>query len=109
MADPVTMLAVLQFVGTATTAVCNMIDKLLEFEHERDALKDLRKSVESLKSDTVVYKALMNIMETDTDFSGLSPYTRFIQRYVIGLCSSSYAHRANAISQTGWKGSNGRP
>ena len=91
MADPYTIIAILQFVGVMAKAVCESLDKAIDeaiqqpYEHEeRGALKDLRKRVESLKSDTLVYKVLLNAMETDTDLSGRSPYTRFIQRYVMG-------------------------
>ena len=67
--------------------VCSIFDKAIELEHEeRHALKDLRKGVYSLKSDTLTYKVLLNAMKNDTD---RSPYTRFIQRYVMGLRSSS--------------------
>jgi len=90
MADPGTILAILQFVGAAAMLVCEAIDKVIELEHEeRQALKDLRKGVENLKSDTMVYKILLNAMETDTDLNGRSPYTRFIQRYVMRLRSNS--------------------
>jgi len=93
MADPSTILAILQFVGTAATAVCQAVDKAIELEHEeRQALKALREGVERLKSDTLVYKVLMNAMETDTDLDGHSLYARFIQRYGVALkliCSQS--------------------
>ena len=47
---------ILQFVGAASLAVCKAIDMAAELEHEeRQALKELRKGVESLKSDTVVF------------------------------------------------------
>ena len=96
--DPETILAILQFVGTASTAVCEAVDKAVELElEERQALKDLRKAVESLKSDTLVYKVLLNTIKDDTDLSGRYPYTRFIQGYVMGLLSNSYAHRANNV------------
>jgi hypothetical protein len=109
MTGPATMLAILQFVGTESTAACSKIGTILGLEHELEVLKDLRRVVGSLTSDTMVYKVLLDTMETDTDLNGFSPYTHFIERYVIALCSSSYAHRSNAMSQTGWKGSNGRP
>ena len=98
MADPATILTILQFVGVAAVTVCDAIDKAIELEHEeRHALKDLRKGVDSLKSDTLVYKVLLNAMENDTDLSGRSPFTRFIQRYVMRVCSSSYAHNTNNL------------
>ena len=88
MPDPATILSILQSVGTAALAVCALIDKAIELEHkERDALKEVRKEVDSLKSDTLVYKVLLSAMENDTDPSGRSPYTRLIQRYVTAFCS----------------------
>ena len=111
MADPATILGILQFVGAAAMAVCRAIDKAVALEHdERQALKELRKGVESLRSDTIVYKILMNAMEDDTDANGRSPYTQFIKRYVLGLRSTSYAHITKImVSQTGWKGSSRKP
>jgi len=88
MLGPEMMLDVLKDVASATTTVYCAIDKALELEQEeRRALKDLRKAVESIKSDTAVYKTLLNSMENDTnpDPNGCSPYTRFIQRWVTGL------------------------
>jgi len=98
MADPSTILGILQFVETAAMAVCQAIDKVIELKHEeRQALKELRKGVESLKSDTLVYKDLLNTMVSDTDLDRRSPYARFIRQYVNGLRSSSYIHRANYL------------
>ena len=83
MPEPATILAILQTVGTAALAVCALIDKAIELEHEaQDALKEVRKGIDSLKSDTLVDKVLLSAMENDTDPSGRSPYTRFIQQYV---------------------------
>jgi acyl-CoA-binding protein len=115
MVDPGTILAILQIVGAASIAVCEAINKALELEHdERQALKELRKGVESLRSDTQVYKVLLTAMANDTDLNGRSPYARFIQRYVIGLRSSSYAHRPDNFNITDrternqWKALKGR-
>ena len=84
MADPSMILSKLQFVGVAAKAVCEavgkVIDEVIKHEHEeRHALTELRKGVDELKSDTLVYKVLLSAMENDTDRSGRSPYTRFIQ------------------------------
>ena len=86
--------------------MCQATDKAIGLEpEERYALKELRKGADSLKSDTLVYKVLLNSMENDTDLGNRSSYTCFIQRYVMGLRSSSFAHRANTFtpSQTGRK------
>ena len=66
-------------------AVCEAVGKAIELEHEeKQALKELRKGVESLKSDTLVYKVLLNAMESVTDLEGRSAYARFIKRCVMG-------------------------
>ena len=88
MLDPGTMLAILKCVTAATTTVYNAIEKALKLEaKEQQALKDLHKAIESLKSDTVVYDTLLNAMESDLnpDPNESSAYTRFIQRWVAGL------------------------
>ena len=88
-----TILGILQFVRATAIAVCSTIDKAIELEHEeRQALKELGKAVESLKSDTVVYQVLLNAILGDTDVNGRCAYTCFIQLYVLGLRSTSYAH-----------------
>jgi len=86
MADPATILAILHFVGAAAILVCEVVDKAIDLKYELQALKELRREVEGLRSDTMVYKVLLNAMENDTD---LSPYTHFIQRYVMRLRSNS--------------------
>ena len=91
-----TILTYLQFVDVAAIAVCDKIDKAIELEHEeRHVLNELREAIYSLKSDTMVYRDLLNAMENDTDLSDRSPCMRFIQQYVMGLHSGSYTHRAN--------------
>jgi len=76
--------AILRFVDTAATLVCNEIDNALGPEHEvpehevRQALKDLRKGVENLRSDIIVY----NVLLKDIDH-------RLRWRYVTGLRSQS--------------------
>jgi len=96
--DPGVLLAILRSVGTAASAVCEAFDKAIELEHEeRQALKELRIGVESLKSDTLVYRVLLKTMESDVDLDGRSLYARFVQRYVMRLPSGSYAHTVNDL------------
>ena len=81
--------AILRAIDTAATLVCDGTDEATEPEHEeRQALKDLRKGLENLKSDIMVYEVLLGPMEMDTPLS-------LRQQYVMGLRSSSYAHTAN--------------
>ena len=88
MADPSTILSILQFVGVAAKAVCKAVDMAIQHGYKpKYALEDLRKGVNSLRSDTLVYKVLLNAMENDTEPSGRSLYATFIQRYVMGLRS----------------------
>ena len=98
MADHAAILAILQFIGTAATAVCDEFDKAFNLDLEvGHALKGLRKGVESLKSDTMVYKALLSAMEIGAYLDESSPYTRFTQLYVTGVALKPYAHRANRL------------
>jgi len=75
-------LAILRSVDTAATLVCNEIDNTTEPEHEepeheeRQALKDLRKGVENLRSDIIVYNVLLKDLEH-----------HHMWRYVMGLRS----------------------
>ena len=63
------ILAILRSVDTAAALVCNEIDNVLEPEHEvpeheeRQALEDLRKGVENLRSDIIVYDVLLKSIE----------------------------------------------
>ena len=94
MADPATILMVLKGLDVATTAVYHATNWALELEHEeQQALKDLSRAVEGVKSDTAVYEILLKAMENDThrDSNSGSPYTRFIQRWVRGCSQLSYA------------------
>ena len=83
--DPDDTLAILRTVDAAATLACNEVDNTIEPEHvDQQTLKDLRKGVENLKSDIMLYKVLL---EKD-------PNLNFIQEYVMGLHASSYTHRA---------------
>jgi len=68
MPSPPTRLATMQLVSAGATLVCNVINQALELEHEAlRALKELRKEVGSLKSNTMVYKPLLSAMEKHID------------------------------------------
>src|SRR5258706_12322572 len=103
--DPAAILTILQHIGAAATLVCNEVDKAVEREldyEERQALKELHKRVESLESDTMVYKVLLNAMKNDADLDERStyersPYSHFIQQYSMALRSSSCGQRANNL------------
>ena len=100
---PAEILAILRSVDAAATLVCNEIDKALELELEHEArrvLTELRKGVESLGLNTIVYKILLSAMEKDADLNDSSTYTRFIQQYVMELHSSSHAHRTDNLQYT---------
>ena len=85
------VLAILQHVDAAAMAVCLAVDKAIEFEHkDQHALKELREALDSLKSETSVYKVHLNAIKDDTNRSNRSPGTRLIQRYVMG-CSQAHS------------------
>jgi hypothetical protein len=78
IADPTAILAILRSADAVATLVCNEIGNALDPEHEdsvQQALKDLRKGVENLKSDIMIYKALLSPMEKDPEL--------LMQRYVM--------------------------
>jgi hypothetical protein len=72
------ILAILRSVDAAATLVCNEIDMVLDEHEVRQALEDLRKGVENLKSDILVYEVLIK-----------HPKFGCEQKYVIGLRSQS--------------------
>ena len=75
--------------------MCDRIDKAILLKHtEQHVLMELRKAVDSLRSDALVYKLLLNTMKNDGCPSDHPPYMHLI-RCVMGLRSSSYTHRAN--------------
>ena len=102
MADPSAILLLLHRVDRAAKALCKAIDKAINetVQHDQDkifALKNLRKGVDSLIPDTLVYKVLLNPMKNGTDLSGRNTY-------VMELRSSSYTHRANNSHYHRWDG-----
>ena len=81
---------ILLFLDRTATTVCDEIDKVVYCHREvRQALKELRKRVESLKSDSMVYKVLLTrfhdafffLLYTNNDES--HAYTRCIRLYVM--------------------------
>ena len=94
MLDPGTILNLVQCVGLAAKRVCDTIDKAQELDHGvKNVLQDLRRGIESLRSDTVVYKVLITAMQNDTNPNGPSTFLIFIKQYVwsarVTLCTHS--------------------
>jgi hypothetical protein len=83
MLDPGTILSIVQCVGSAAKRVCDAIDETQELDRDvKNALQDLRRGIESLKSDTMVYKVLIAAMQDDTQPNGLPIFAIFIKKYV---------------------------
>ena len=82
------ILAIIQRIDAAAALVCNVIDKALELEHERPALKDLRKGVKRLKSGAVAFNVLLSAM---WELSGSTLARQAL--YVIVVALNSYAQR----------------
>ena len=62
--------AILLSVDATATLVCNQIDEARSTDHiERQALRELRKGVENLKSDIMAYSVLLCAMQKDTGLS----------------------------------------
>ena len=78
MLDPGTILSLVQSVGLAAKRACDAIDKVQGLDHGvKCALQDLRKGIESLKSDTMVYKVLITAMQNDVNPYGPSTFAIF--------------------------------
>ena len=83
MLDPETILALVQGVGAAAKMACDAIDKVKGLDLEvKNALQDLRQGIDSLGSDTMVYKVLITAMQNDTNPDGRSGFETFIQKSV---------------------------
>ena len=83
MLDPGMILALVQGVAAAAKMACDAIDKVKAPDHEvKNAMDDLRRGIDGLKSDTMVYKVLIAAMENDTNPNGRSVFETFIQKSV---------------------------
>jgi hypothetical protein len=99
MPPPSTLLAILRSVRLSAILVDCGIDIALDLDLEHEAaqaLRELRKGIESVNSNITVYKALLSAIEKDTDLDESS-------RYVMELRSRSYAlqyHRQGGTKAT---------
>ena len=83
MLDPETILDLVQGVGAAAKMACDAIDKVKGLDLEvKNALQDLRQGIDSLRSDTMVYKVLITAMQNDTNPDERSGFETFIQKSV---------------------------
>ncbi len=81
MLDPGTILNLVQCVGSAAKRAAIYEAQVLDHE-VKYALQDLRQGIESLKSDTTVYKVLITAMQNDSNPNGPSTFAIFISKYV---------------------------
>ena len=73
----------MQYVDLAARRARDAIDKVQGLDHEvKSDLQDLRQGIESLESDTMVYKVLITAMQNDTNPNGPSVFATFIHKYV---------------------------
>ena len=109
MLDPKTILDIVLGVSGAAKTVCDAIDKAQESERDaQHTLKELRQGVESLKSDTMVYKVLITAMQNDTKPDGQSTFVVFINKYVPNAraaCIDTHSRQCAKL-QAGWTGCN---
>ena len=101
MLDPGTILSLVQYVGLAAKRARDAIDKVQGVDHGvKCALQDLRQGIESLKSDTMVYKVLITTMQNDTNPNGPSVFATFIQKYVWNALVNRFTLTANNLQFT---------
>ena len=98
MLDPGTILSLVQCVGSAAKRARDAIDKVQGLDNGmKCALQDLRQGIESLKSDTMVYKVLITAMQNDTNPNGPSVFATFIQKYVWSARVNRFTLTANGL------------
>ena len=80
---PETTLGLVKSVDSAAKKACDAIDEAQGLHHEvKYALQDLRQGIQSLKSDTMMYKLLITAMKNDINPYGPSTFGIFISKYV---------------------------
>ena len=80
---PETILNLVNCVDSAAKRACDAIDEAQGLPDEvKYALQDLRQGIQSLRSDTVMYKVLIATMKNDTSPYGPSTFAIFISTYV---------------------------
>ena len=79
---PETILSLVESVDSAAKRACNAIDEQDPHHEVKYALQDLRQAIQSLKSDTVMYKVLIATMTNDIKPYGPSTFAIFISTYV---------------------------
>ena len=93
MLDPGTILSLVQCVGSAAKMACDTIDDARGLDQEvKYALQDLRQRIQSLKSDTMMYRVLITAMQNDISPYGPSTFAIFIVKYVWSARASHYTH-----------------
>ena len=79
---PEKILNLVNCVDSAAKKACDAIDQQDPQDDAKDALQDLRQGIQSLKSDTMMYKVLIATMQNDTNPYGPSTFTIFVTTYV---------------------------
>ena len=91
----------MQYVGSSAKRARDAIDKVQGLDHEvTSALQDLCQGIESLKSDTMVYKVLITAVQNDTNPNGPSVFATFIQKYVWNARVTRFTLTANNLQFT---------
>ena len=76
---PETILSLVKCVDSAAKRACDAID---EQGPHHEVLQDLRQGIQSLKSDTKMYKVLITTMKNDPNHYRSSAFEIFISTYV---------------------------
>ena len=79
---PETILSLVQCVDSAAKRACDAIDEQDPHHEVEYALQDLRQGIQSLRSDTMMYKVFITTMKNDANPYGPSTFAIFISTYV---------------------------
>ena len=106
---PETILTLVKCVDSAAKRACDAIDEQYPHHEVEYALQDLRQGIQSLKSDTMMYKVFITTMQNDTNPDGPSTFAIFISKYVKSAWATHLRSQYTICnSQTTWTRSNAK-
>ena len=106
---PEKILSLVKSIDSAAKRACDAIDEQDPHREVKYALQDLRQRIQSLKSDTMMYKILITTMQNDTNPNGPSTFAIFISKYVKSAWATDFRSQYTICnSQTTWTRSNAK-
>ena len=95
-----TILSLVECVNSAAKRACHAIDEQDPHHEVKCALQKLRQAIQSVKSDTMMYKVLIAIMKDDPNSYGRPTFAIFISRYVKRAWVDSFTPTIHGLQLT---------